>query len=169
MAIFNNMTTELAAYPVTNVGERSTFKVRVTNTTHRRALVALAAVLAVSFGATSQAGAAGLACKPDVHVTNNKGKSIKVLNFRYTVNGTEHTEALDNKRLAVGETGDWLNVNLQEVADGIVIDSTRVQYKDDTSGVGSPVGDPYGPPRFSVSFPHTFTCGANHNYNHVIQ
>jgi hypothetical protein len=94
MAFFDDMSAASAAYPMTDVGEQSTSKVRVTNTTHRRALIALAAALAVSFGATSQAGAAGLACKPDVFVENAKGASIKVLRFEYTVLGKVHTEAL---------------------------------------------------------------------------
>ena len=118
---------------------------------------------AVSFGAASQA-TAQTDCQPDVFVTNNKPASIKVLNFRYTVNGTEHTEPLANKRLQVKEQGYWPSQNLNRAATGIVITSSRIEYKDDNSGGG----DGYGPPRLSRPFPHSFTCGSNHNYFHTI-
>ena len=148
---------------------QSNLNVPITNNSHRYRLAALAAALTVSFGAASPAGAGDLECTPDVHVTNKKGASIKVLNFRYTVNGVEHTEPLTNKRLAVGEQEHWHNQKLNHAATGIVITSSRIEYKDDTSGGGSPIGDPYGPPRMSRAFPHTFTCTDEHNYNHDIE
>lgn len=153
----------LPAYPVTNVSERSTFKVRVTNTTPRRALVALAAALAISFGATSQAGAT-VHCQPNVKVTKGSGgaTSIKVLNFKYKVGGnTIYTEGLSNKVLTRGETENWPSQTLNHAATGVVITESAVEIQEDN-------GRGYGPSLPLVWFPHSFTCGANHNYIHVI-
>ena len=138
---------------------------------HRGALVAIVAALAVSFGATPQAGAADLTCKPDVFAKNRKAASIKVTRFEYTVLGRTYTEGLANKRLAPGEEVDWDKVRLQHAAIGNVITSTRIEYKDDTGGVGSPIGDPYGPPRWSDPHPHTssYPCLTDRNYAHYIE
>ena len=167
MAIFDDRSAALAAYPVTDVGEHSRSEVRVTNTPHRRALVALAAALAVSFGAMQEASAAPN-CKPDIFVKNNKDKAIKVLRFKYKVKDRAGTfdEGLANKRLAPGETGDWDKVALQEAAIGNVITSTWVEYRDDTSGVGDPVGDPWGPARLSPEYEHDdgYECQTDRNY-----
>ena len=131
----------------------------------KTSLIALAVALAVSFGATP-AGAGGLECEPDVYVENRKGASIKVLKFEYTVNGTKHVESLVNKRLAPGEEEHWFGQKLSEAATGILITSTRVQYKNDNSGAG----DGYGPPVWSDSHPHTptYVCLAGRNYAHYI-
>ena len=131
----------------------------------RRPLAVLAAALAISFVATSSAGAVNLACKPKVIAPNNKGASIKVLAFRYTVAGTEWTEALDNKRLAVGETEDWNSVNLQHAASGIRITSTRLEIKNDNSGAG----DGYGPMVLTPSINRPYVCTDGHTYPHDIR
>ena len=130
----------------------------------RRTGIALAAALALSFGATAPARANKLACKPNVRVTNQKGASIKVLRFLYTVGGTEYSEGLTNKRLAPDETENWPSQTLQNAATGIVITSSRIEYKNDNSGAG----DGYGPPVMSSPFPHSYTCNASHNYIHVV-
>ncbi len=141
----------------------------IQNTTHRRALVALttavalATALTVSFGATSQPAAAGVKCQPNVRVTNKKGASIKVLNFKYKIGtNTIYTEGLTNKILTPNETENWPSQRLSAAANGVVLTSTAVEYKDDTGGG-------YGSPRTSAWFPHSFTCGSNHNYIHEIQ
>ena len=136
-----------------------------TNIVPRHPLGVLAAALAISLGATSSAGAVNLACKPKVIATNNKGASIKVLAFRYTVAGTEYTEALDNKRLAVGETEEWNSVNLQHAASGIRITSTRLEMKNDNSGDG----DGYGPMVLSPSINRPYICTDGHTYPHDIR
>ena len=125
------------------------------------------AVSALLCNAATQATAAGLKCEPTVKVTNSKGASIKVLKFKYKVAGSTDTftESLINKRLAPNETEEWPSQKLGHAATGIVITSTAVEYKDDNSGAG----DGYGPPRTSDWFPHTFTCGANHNYIHTVE
>lgn len=133
--------------------------------THRHALATLAAALAVSFGAASPAVAARIECKPTIKVENKKPASIKVLKLEYTVLGKAHDEGLDNKRLAAGEEDEWRSVRLQDAAIGNVISATRVQFKNDNSGAG----DGYGPAVWSKSFPHSFNCGDNHNYIHVIE
>ena len=136
----------------------------------KRALAVLLALgTAATVGIASQAAAADLACHPDVFVTNKKGASIKVISFRYTIDGKEETEGLANKRLSVGEKEQWLTQKLQHAASGRVITSTRVEYKDDTSGKGSPIGDPYGPPHFSPAVAHSEACVDKHDYSHVIE
>jgi hypothetical protein len=141
----------------------------IQNTTHRRALVALATAvavtttLAVSFGATPQSAVAGVKCQPNVRVTNKKGASIKVLNFKYKIgSSTIYTEGLGNKILTPNETENWPSQTLNQAANGVVITSTAVEYKDDT-------GSGYGSPRTSAWFPHSFTCAANHNYIQEVQ
>ena len=138
---------------------------------HRGALIAVAAALAMSFGAIPQASADNLKCKIDVYTMNRKPASIKVIRFEYTVLGKTYTEGLANKRVAPGEEVDWDKVSLQHAAIGNVITSTRVEYKDDTSGVGSPIGDPYGPPKWSKAHPHTssYPCMTDRNYAHYIE
>ncbi|MBD1845331.1 hypothetical protein H6F89_18350 [Cyanobacteria bacterium FACHB-63] len=141
----------------------------IQNTTHHRVLVALTTALAVTFGAalpfsaTSPATAAGVKCQPSVRVTNKKGASIKVLRFLYKVGGNKvYTEGLANKILTPNETENWSSQTLNNAATGVVVTSTAVEYKDDT-------GSGYGSPRTSAWFPHSFTCGSNHNYIHEIQ
>jgi hypothetical protein len=137
----------------------------IQNTTYRRALVALLVALStVSFvGATSQTAMAGVKCKPNVRVTNNQGASIKVLNFKYKIgSNTIYTEGLVNKVLTPNETENWPSQTLNNAATGVVLTSTAVEYKKDT---GSGYKDP---PLTSAWFPHSFTCGSNHNYIHEI-
>lgn len=137
----------------------------IQNITHRRALVALAMALAVSFGAIDtrpQSAVAGVKCSPNVRVTNNKGASIKVLSFKYKIgSNTIYTEGLDNKILTRNETENWPSQTLNSAANGVVLTSTAVEYKDDT-------GSGYGNPRTSAWFPHSFTCDSSHNYIHEI-
>ncbi|RZL89435.1 MAG: hypothetical protein EOP82_19810 [Variovorax sp.] len=137
---------------------------------HRGALAALAAALAMSFGAMPQASADGLKCRIDLYAKNRTPASIKVTRFEYTVRGNTYTEGLANKRVAPGEEVDWDKVSLQHAAIGNVITSTRVEYKEDTSGVGSPIGDPYGPPKWSAPHTHTsnYPCATDRNYAHYI-
>jgi hypothetical protein len=159
----------LPAYPVTDVSEQSTFKVRVTNTTPRRALVALAAALAVSFGATSPAGATNLACKPTVTVTNLRpggSAAIKIVNFQYKVDihGDEiFTEGLVNKILTDGDRfEDWPSQTLQDAATGNKITQTAVGFRVDN-------GRGWGSLLTSAWFPHSFLCGDEHTYKHEIR
>jgi len=130
----------------------------------RRALAASAAMLALSLGAASQAEANPLSCAPNVRVINEKGASIKVLRFLYTVGGQEFSESLVNKRLAPNETENWPSQTLRHAATGIVITSSRVEFKNDNSGAG----DGYGPPVMSSAFPHSYICSDGHNYIHTI-
>lgn len=133
--------------------------------THRARIVAAIAVLAASLAAVSSASAANIECKPNVRVTNKKGASIKVLRFEYTVQGKAHNEGLTNKRLAPNETENWPSQKLGYAATGIVVTSSRIEYKNDNSGAG----DGYGPPVWSPSVTHTYTCNDSHNYIHVIE
>jgi hypothetical protein len=145
---------------------QSNLNVPVTNTSHRYRLAAVAAALTVSFGAASQAGAAGLECKADIVAENKKDISIKVLRFEYEVLGKTYTEPLANKRLAPGERETWPTQKLAHAANGNLITTTRLEYKDDTSGTGSPIGDPYGPPKWSDYHPHTptYVCFNGRDY-----
>ena len=132
------------------------------NTTRRHLLTALAAAVAVSFGATSPA-VANVKCKPNVKVTNLKGASIKVINFNYKIgNNTIHTEGLTNKILSPNETENWPSQTLNDAATGVVITSTAVDFQDDN-------GPGYGPTQTSAWFPHSFTCTNTHNYIETIQ
>ncbi|MEO8249079.1 MAG: hypothetical protein ABI589_06885 [Burkholderiales bacterium] len=134
-----------------------------TTAIHRRALVTLAAALALSLGAASPAFAVP-ACKIDVFVKNEQSASIKVLRFKYSVKDKSGTfiESLSNKRLAPGETEEWPNQALREAGEGNLITNTWVEYKRDNSGAG----DGYGPPEWSKPFPHssTYTCLNDRNY-----
>ena len=138
-----------------------------TCTTRCRKLAALAGVLALCLGATSPALAVP-ACKIDVFVKNEQSASIKVLRFKYWVKDKpgDHFESLSNKRLAPGETAEWPNQALRQAGEGNLITNTWVEYKRDTSGVGSPIGDPYGPPEWSKPFAHssTYVCLNDRNY-----
>ena len=132
------------------------------NTTRRHLLTALAAAVAVSFGATSPA-VANVKCKPNVKVTNLKGASIKVINFKYKIgNNTIHTEGLANKVVDTKDTEDWPSQTLNDAATGVVITSSAIGYQDDT-------GPGYGPTKTSAWFPHSFTCNDTHNYIETIQ
>ena len=163
MAFFDDMTAALAANPATDVGEHTTFKVRVGNPTHRRALVALATMLAVSLGATSQVGAGALACKPSVTVTNYLVPDIKVLNFKYKIgSNTVYTEGLRNEILSTYGDHEWPSQTLDYAATGVVITESAVEFQIRTS-------NGWATPQTSVWFPHSFACGANHHYNHEIR
>ena len=146
---------------------QSNLNVRVTNTSHRYRLAAVAAALTVLFGAASPAVADGLHCTPDVFVKNRKGASIKVLKFAYQRKGEEpKVESLVNKRLAPGEQERWPSQRLSDAAPDHYIVQTAVQYKNDNSGAG----DGYGPAVWSEWHPHTetYTCQAGRNYAHFI-
>ena len=128
----------------------------------RHLLGAFAAALAVSFGAASPA-VANVKCKPNVRVTNLKGASIKVINFKYKIgNNTIHTEGLANKILTPNEIENWPSQTLNDAATGVVITSSAIGYQDDT-------GPGYGPTKTSAWFPHSFTCNDTHNYIATIQ
>jgi len=166
MAFFDDMTDASAANPTTDVGEPSTLKIRISNNTRRRALVAFAAVLTVSLGATSHVGAGALKCKPTVTVTNSRpggSAAIKVLSFKYKIGDNRiYTEGLTNKVLTPGQFEDWPSQTLANAANGVTITSSAVELQVD-NGRG---WDPLTP---LVWFPHTFACGENHHYNHVIK
>jgi hypothetical protein len=140
-------------------------KINLLQKNQRRVLAILVAALAmaVSFGSKPQTAVAGVQCKPNVRVTNKKGASIKVLNFKYKIgNSSIYTEGLVNKVLTPNETENWPSQTLGNAATGVVITSTAIEYKNDT-------GRGYGPPVTSAWFPHSFTCNDNHNYIHEIQ
>ncbi|MBS0435008.1 MAG: hypothetical protein JSR75_08955 [Proteobacteria bacterium] len=130
--------------------------------------IARCAVLACSVIAAVPAGAAGLACKPDVIVTNDKPASIKVLKFKYKTKvggNTVFTEGLDNRKLAAnGETETWKSQKLGNAATGVVVTETAIEYKNDNSGSG----DGYGPPKTSQWVTRTYTCSDAHTYPHTI-
>jgi hypothetical protein len=141
---------------------------------HRCAMGVLAAGLAIStggaaalFGAQSPAIAA-LKCKPDLIVTNDRAAAIKVTKIQYEVLGQTHIDGITNKRLAPGETEEWRTVSLKDAAKGNVITNIRYEFKPDTSGVGSPIGDPWGSPQWSVWQGHAALCDTGLNYPHRI-
>jgi hypothetical protein len=127
-----------------------------------------AAALGGILGQSNVATAANLHCTPkEIIVTNKKPASIKVLNFKYKVAGSDKvfTEGLDNKKLAPNETEEWKTQRLNHAATGVVITETAIEFKNDNSGDG----DGYGKPEMSRWFPRTYTCGANHTYPHEIE
>jgi hypothetical protein len=121
--------------------------------------------LLVSFGTTPQPAVAGVTCKPDVSVTNRRTdlSSIKVLSFKYKIGSDPkvYTEGLLNSVVNKNETEKWSNQWLGNAANGVVITSTAIEYKEDT-------GSGFGSPKLSAWFPHSFTCGTNSTYSHVI-
>ena len=122
-------------------------------------LFAMAVVVAVSFGIAPDTGAANLACKPDIEVTNLNDKAIKVLRFQYKDGGGgNHTEGLGNKKLSPGETETWKSQKLQDVAEGNRIQEIRVEYRNDASGQSEPISDPWGPAEWTAWFPQTGDC-----------
>jgi len=120
-------------------------------------------VLAALGGTTApQATADSAKCRPNVRATNNKPTAIKVTKFKYKVAGSNEvfTESLVNKKLTSGETENWPSQTLRYATKGVVVSSTAIEYKNDTSGAG----DGWGAPVTSNWFDHTFECGDNHNY-----
>lgn len=140
----------------------------IQSTTHRRALLVFAGVLtfasvATAFLSNTSPVLANVKCKPDVKVTNNKGASIKVLNFKYKIgSGTVYTEGLANKVVGKNDSNTWNTQSLNHAATGIVITETAIEYKDDT-------GRGYGPSKTSSWTSHTSACNSAKDYNHVIQ
>lgn len=131
-----------------------------------RSLVATAVVALGSQLGLAQA--ANLHCVPkEITVTNKKPASIKVLKLKYKVAGSDkvYTEGLDNKKLAPDEREEWPKQRLNHAATGVVVTETAIEYKNDNSGDG----DGYGKPVTSKWFPHSYTCGSNHTYNHEIE
>jgi hypothetical protein len=127
--------------------------------------IGFTSALLVSFGTTPQPAVAGLACKPDVSVTNQRTdlSSIKVLNFKYRIGNDPkvYTELLLDRVLSKNETEKWASQRLGNAANGVVITSTAIEYKEDT-------GSGFGSPKLSVWFPHNFTCGTSSTYRHAI-
>ena len=124
------------------------------------------AIALLGFGGL--AAAANLHCTPkEVVVTNKKPASIKVLNFKYKVAGSDkvYSEGLDNKKLAPNETEEWKNQRLNHAATGVVVTETAIEYKNDNSGAG----DGYGKAVMSKWFPHSYTCSSGHTYQHEIE
>jgi len=102
-------------------------------------------------------------CRPNVRVTNSSGNDIKVTKFKYKVTGSPEifTESLVNKNLSDDETENWPSQTLRFAVKGVVISETAVEFKPDT-------GPGWGSPTTSAWFPHSFTCGDNHNYIQTI-
>jgi hypothetical protein len=127
--------------------------------------IGFTSALLVSFGTTPQPAVAGVTCKPDVSVTNRRTdiSSIKVLNFKYRIGSDPkvYTEPLLNRVLNKNETEKWGNQWLSNAANGVVITSTAIEYKEDT-------GSGFGNPKLSSWFPHSFTCGTSSTYSHAI-
>jgi hypothetical protein len=103
-------------------------------------------------------------CRPNVRVTNSSGNDIKVTKFKYKVSGSPEvfTESLVNKNLSPNETENWPSQTLRFAVKGVVVSETAVEFKPDT-------GPGWGSPTSSAWFPHSFTCGDNHNYIQTIQ
>jgi hypothetical protein len=140
----------------------------IQSTPHRRALLAFAGALAFASGATtllsntSPVVAAGVHCNADVSVTNNKGASIKVLNFKYKIgSGAVYTEELSNEIVMPGKSYTWKNQSMNNAATGVVITDIALEYKDDT-------GKGYGPAQKSPWVSRTHPCDASSNYHQVI-
>jgi len=130
----------------------------------RRVLVATALTCAASLGLAGNVHAANLACKPDVKVTNNKPSAIKVLRFGYKdASGAISMEGLDNKKLSKNETEEWKSQKLQDVAEGTVVSAIRVEYKNDTSGQGSP-SDPWSSATWTIWYTQTGDCTNSRTY-----
>lgn len=131
-----------------------------------RTLVASAAIAALA-GLALPASAAKVNCKPAVEVTNKKGAAIKVVKFLYKIEGNPNakSEGLANKNLAREETETWPSQTLNFAANGVVITSSAVEYRDDNSGSGGG----YGPVKTSAWHPHSFKCGSNHTYKHDVE
>jgi len=85
-------------------------------------LSAVAVALSLLLADAPAAEAAGLACKPDVKVTNRK--------------------------LSDDESHTWKSQKLGNASEGTAITAIRVEYRDDTSGEKSP-SDPWGQARWS--------------------
>lgn len=112
----------------------------------RRGLVLAAVGLVVSFGVAANASAANTDCTVNLHITNGKSTAIKVVSIQYDphdIGGEESTEGLDNKKLSGGEPEDWKSVRLQDAAIHDPIARFRINYRNDTSGQGSP-SSPWG-------------------------
>lgn len=126
-----------------------------------RTLVTLAIA---AFGSTTFA--ANLHCRPDVKVVNEKPASIKVLKFKYKVNGDSHTEGLNNRKIAAnGDDDTWKSQRLNHVAEGIAITDIAVEYKNDNSGAG----DGYGPAVSTSWFTQTGTCDNGRTYTVTVR
>ena len=99
------------------------------NTTRRHLPTALAAAVAVSFGATSPAVA----------------------------NDTIHTEGLTNKILSPNETENWPSQTLNDAATGVVITSTAVDFQDDNGpGYGPTQTSAWFPHSFTCTNTHNY-------------
>jgi hypothetical protein len=162
MTRFSRTRTASSAHRPAEASARTAFKLRAMNAAHHRALAALSAVLALSLGVASHTNAANIKCPPDVFVMNKKATAIKVLRFEYTVLDKSYIESLVNKRLAPGQTEEWPTQQLGHAAEGNVIATTRVEYKDDNSGGG----DGWGSAHWSDYHSHstTYLCFKGTNY-----
>jgi hypothetical protein len=134
--------------------------------------LAAAVVVVVSFGMFTPVEAVDLSCHPDIFVKNLKPTAIKVLRIEYThTNGdkssTTDNEGLANKKLSKNEKNTWKSQKLQHASEGLPITSTRIEYKDDTSGVKN-LSDPWGPAVWSKSFPHEGNCTSTTTYHQDI-
>lgn len=114
--------------------------------------VVMAAVGAViSLAMAGNIGAAGLACKPNFKITNNKSRAVKVLSLIYQAGGNDHTEGLSNRKLAPGEDHTWNNQSLGKLAENNAMEKIRIEYRNDTSGEGK-ISSPWGPAEKTIWF-----------------
>ena len=128
-------------------------------------LITAVVTLVMSFGFAPNAGAATLACKPDVKVKNKESRAIKVLRFGYRdANGKDQTEGLDNRKLAPEEEETWKSQKLQHIAEGNPISEIRIEYRRDTSGEGKGSSDPWGKATWTDWYPQTGDCTDSKDY-----
>lgn len=125
----------------------------------------LVTLVIATFGGTTFA--ANLHCRPDVKVVNEKPASIKVLKFKYKVNGGEpESEGLNNRKIgANGDDETWKSQRLNHAAEGIAITDIAVEFKNDNSGAG----DGYGPAVSTTWLTQTGTCNNNRTYTVTVR
>ena len=137
-----------------------------TRTRSHREGNAVAVLFLLALLATTNAGAAGLACKPDVKFKNLRATALKVVQFGYKDgDGDVHSEGLVNKKLARNEAHTWKNQTLQHVADGNPVTAIRFRLRDDTSGQGNP-SSPWGSRYWTLWYTRSGDCTASTTYYH---
>jgi hypothetical protein len=98
----------------------------------------------ISLNMAGNADAGGLACDANFKITNEKSKAVKVLSLIYQVEGKEHTEGLNNRKLSSGEDHTWKKQSLGKLAEHNAMEKIRIEYRNDTSGEGK-ISAPWGP------------------------
>ena len=116
--------------------------------------------------AATNAGAASLACKPDIKFKNLRATALKVVQFGYKdEDGDVHSEGLANKKLARDEDHTWNNQKLQHVAEGNPVTAIRFRLRDDTSGQSSP-SSPWGNRYWTMWYTRSGDCTDSTTYYH---